>query len=198
MSGTRDLEQPFDATLINNDKKNSDLLFICLCFSSLLKITIFGASIYYSYYGIKMLWEYRDLVDNNPCSSSHLWQAVLVIIIFTISGLFKTVRDSCQNSENENKKNSASFSEAFCGLCISLIISLGVMIWNMIEVFAIPNSDYLNITDLFNSTNITACHELKNTAIWKFDWITVMIHIVCLGIIVVSVFIMGCITCFSK
>jgi hypothetical protein len=169
------------------------------CLFCLFTLCMIGASSFYTYYGIKMLWENRYMYHFNSCSISHLWQLVLVNVVFAGLGIFGTLKNCCGNKDkNEDEKEPNVIA---CALCLAIIILTGMVSWELVEIYGIPDSSSLNITDLnFNMTNvnITACKELMNTNIWSFAQITNAIHIAGWVIIMGISCIMGCMICCSS
>ena len=165
------------------------------CLSCPLTLCMIGASSFYTYYGIKMLWENRYMYHFNPCSISYLWQLVLVNVVFAVLGIFGTLKNCCRE-KNEDENNPGVI---MCALCLGIIILGGMVTWEFVELYEIPNRDFLNITDIdFNMTNVntTACKELMDTNIWSFEQVTSAIHVAGLVILVICGCIMGCIGCF--
>ena len=168
----------------------------CLsCLSCPLSLCMIGVSIFYTYYGIDMLWENRYMYADNPCSISHLWQLVLVNVVFAGLGIFGTLKNCC----GEKNKDEKDPNVLICALCLGIFILVGIVTWELVELYGIPNRDFLNITDIdFNMTNVntTACKELMNTNIWSFEQVTSAIHLAALAVLVIVACIMGCIGCF--
>ena len=165
------------------------------CLSCPFNLCMIGVSIFYAYYGVKMLWENRYMYHFNPCSISHLWQLVLVNVVFAVLGIFGTLKNCCgEKNKEENEANVLA-----CALCLGIFIVVGMVTWELVELYGIPNRDFLNIIDLdFNMTNVnrTACKELMNTNIWSFEQVTSAIHVAALAVLVIVACIMGCIGCF--
>ena len=86
-----------------------------------------------------------------------------------------------------------------CALCLGIIILGSMVTWEFVELYTIPNRDFLNITDIdFNMTNVndTACKDLMDTNIWSFEQVTSAIHVAGLTVLLIAACIMGCIGCF--
>lgn len=179
MSTMRDLEAPF--TISTRNTKSSPN--ICEVIVNLCGI---GVMCYYIYYGIKMLWENQSLAHHNKCTISHLWQAVLVSVILASLGLLGKLY-------TKNSKKADNSDNIFCELCLFIIIYLLLIAWNSVEVFVIPYTEAFNITENYNLTyNKTACRELVDTAIWKFEWVTVILQIVVVSLLIIGLLGLSC------
>ena len=178
-----------------NSKSDESFCNNCLsCLSYPLSLCMIGAGSFYSYYGIKMLWENRYMYADNSCSISHLWQLVLVNVVFAVLGIFGTLKN-CGQEKNKDEKEP---SVLMCALCLGIFILVGMVTWEFVELYTIPNRDFLNITDIdFNMTNVndTPCKDLMDTNIWSFEQVTAAIHVAGLTVLVIAICILGCVGC---
>ena len=179
MSTTRNSAIPYSITVPSDKSKDNTVCFI------FLKLGIFIAAILYALYGVKSLWEDRYMFKFNSCYISHLWQAALVVVVFIILGIIKTLY------EYSYTKNEPDDPNTFIYTVVCLIFIISTMIyWFYIEVYSIP---YLTLNSTlpfpFNNNltdiNITSCNEIANTNIWQFEQIALIIYYIILSLLVI-------------
>jgi hypothetical protein len=213
MSNSYAINIPITNATVVSPKKSDPW---CQCFTGCLSAIcglsviggILGSAIYFIYYGIKMLWENKDMADFNPCPNSHLWQATLTSFVLLVSSILSGLQNYSKK-EDEDK----SALTIYCSVCCLITINTGIVIWEYVELFVIPFYDYTNSTNITitnteyltnattNLTNAsyllieTPCQDLTGTNIWAFELFQAGIRTFAVGISVIGIFITGCVVC---
>ena len=160
--------------------------YCTLCITAFAKctchITFFGGYIVYIIIGIAILYGSIDIMKT--CPISHLWDFLLVCIIFSVVLqpftfiFFKYSKSRC----------------LIFIYCIGYItLELLFVIWGSIEIGFIADPDlfYCNDTNFIiifpnpQTMNITACRELQYTNVWKYSIVSLFIQII-FDVIIVS------------
>lgn len=193
-----------NATVVSPKKTDSG----CKCFGGCLSILcgcgviggILGSAIYFIYYGIKMLWENKELADFNPCPDSHLWQATLTSFVLLVASILSGLQNYSKK-EDEDK----SALTIYCSVCCLITINTGIVIWEYVELFVIPFYDYTNSTNITSQTiqnNVTnssyllietPCQDLTQTNIWAFELFQAGVRTFVVGISIIGILISCCV-----
>lgn len=153
---------------------------MCTCFiyylCPILIVAIIGASITYLVYGIIILSDDKDISDN--CTGSHLWAYVLTNLILMFLVKSKIVNNILNKNSNKNNDNCVFICSYIC----CMLIDLGLAIWGSIELYVIPNNN-----KIITSSEYIACMDLKNSNIWTFGFVTMILQYISVGIILIII-----------
>ena len=107
--------------------QNGDTQICGCCCGLLARIIGFGVAVAYAVFGIKTLRGVSNGSVRNTCAGSTLWSALLVQVIFAVSGALKAI--GCVSGGEKNR-------DSLLSTLASLAVLTGLASWGVHETFS--------------------------------------------------------------